>query len=369
MNVTKPVTAAVENVEIPFGKSTCHRYLVDSDALRAGLGHLMASFNICLKVASRNDLKIAPGLPLDLSWPARLRMKIGQIRSRFTSGSRAYDHESSLHDLYQLFLMQARYGNPVDKIWREVRKGNFKLVDLPEPDAGTTDEVRYARIDEIIRSNPGNGVVFRLPGNRLSRCDGDYGATRSIVRKLYFDARKIWPVRPLFEKGKISVAINIRRGDIVTQERFRNRLLPDAYFCGLIDKLCEIFGPERLSVIVFSERGPNGVYVDENCIERDWSNHPCLSARLSVGTHLDEEEWLEAIHGLITADILITSKSGFSHMAAVLNDNVKLAVPMWEPLDCTPHVITVDPDSGSFDEAALMTAWESVSGSSSVTVI
>jgi hypothetical protein len=328
------------------------RFLVDDDNLVAGLGHLMASFNIGLKVALRHNLSFIPQRPGIWSASPLIRIRWA-IHTTLRAGRNAvYDHQGTLDSAYRRFLHLDSQFPPRRSIDEGVRSGRLRLIQLPEPLVTLgSDAERYAEIDQIIAAHPEPGTVFALPPNRLSRCDAHYDATRARLRQLYLRARSLDPVRDLFSHSlPVRVAVNIRRGDIVRDSRYHGRLLPDSYYCHILNSLHRMLAPLPVQVAIFSDADSAGRYLNETGAYVDWKAHPLLNPGIPVTAHLDEHAWLEALDNMISADILITSRSGFSHLAAILSDGLKLACDMWLPFDATPNVVPVEVPSGAFPE-------------------
>ncbi len=326
------------------------RFLVDDDNLVAGLGHLMASFNIGLKVALRHNLAFIPQRPGLWSASPLIRVRWAIHSALRARRNAVYDHQGTLDEAYRRFLHLDSQFPSRRTVDDRVRSGRLRLIHLPEPLVSLeSDAARYAEIDRLIASHPEPGTVFALPPNRLSRCDADYAATRARLRQLYLHARAVDPVRDLFSHSlPVRVAVNIRRGDIVRDPRYHGRLLPDSYYCRIINTLHQLLSPLPLQVVIFSDADSAGRYLNETGAYVDWKAHPLLHPGIPVTAHLDEHAWLEALDNMISADILITSRSGFSHLAAILSDGLKLVCDMWLPFDATPNVVPVEAPSGAF---------------------
>jgi len=125
-----------------------------------------------------------------------------------------------------------------------------------------------------------------------------------------------------------------------------------------------IWAPLDLSIrLVFLTEEGNQGYLNERgaladlCqqIFRNSSTIPStrlsqVSCELRMGT--TPEDALDAFFTLATADIVITSKSGFSHLAAVVSSGVKVMIPFWVVLDGISRIVPVDVqgDKGIFNE-------------------
>jgi hypothetical protein len=120
-----------------------------------------------------------------------------------------------------------------------------------------------------------------------------------------------------FNKNAINIAVHIRRGD-VSKSQYPDRYLPTSYFKPIIDKLLLQF--PGANVCIFTEITP------ENREEFNiFTNIKIISGG----------DVLITFEHLSKADILITSKSSFSYVAALYNGNTVLYTNFWhKPL---PH--------------------------------
>jgi len=252
---------------------------------------------------------------------------------------------------YDNFLMLSKISPKGNEVYKRIASGELAVIDLPITHQNESLDNYYQRVADVVFAHPESSTAFRrLPSS--ARTDGNYSETNTILRERYRKARTQGNIARLFTKGKISVGVNIRRGDIVRESQWHHRLLPDSYYCGILNDVSEILGAENLSIVIFTD-GERGCYVDENGLQQDWSAHPLLQHSLDIRIHLDESRWLEAFHNMVSADILVTAKSGFSHLAAMLSDGVKLVAPMWEPYDGTSDCLFSDLETQKLDKHSL----------------
>lgn len=136
-------------------------------------------------------------------------------------------------------------------------------------------------------------------------------------------------VRPLI------VAVHIRRGDAFVDPI---RITPFSYFVSVLSHISEaVGGRASVQVFIFSEGSP-GDFTDIT------TKYP--HATLVLGS---KNSLISDLDHMIHSDVLVTSKSSFSQLAAVLNPNgVKIVLPYWVPFDGITKVLTSSPD-GSFN--------------------
>jgi hypothetical protein len=118
---------------------------------------------------------------------------------------------------------------------------------------------------------------------------------------------------PKYDKNKMNIAIHIRRGD-VNQSLHPYRYTPMEYFKQIAQHLLTQF-PEA-NICIFSE------VTQENIHEFDAFHN------MNVKLIMDEDVLL-TLEYLIRANILVTSKSSFSYIAGLYNENTVLYTPFW----------------------------------------
>ena len=137
------------------------------------------------------------------------------------------------------------------------------------------------------------------------------------LRKVY-DCGPSRRVKTDYESDRLDVAIHIRRGDIVADQLWR-RFTPNAYYSSVIRQLKTLLEDQPFRVHIFSETKPKPSLLDE-----DFSPFEDLGCCM----HLDEDVF-ETVHHLVTADVLVTSRSSFSYVPGVLSRGVVLYEPFW----------------------------------------
>jgi hypothetical protein len=117
-----------------------------------------------------------------------------------------------------------------------------------------------------------------------------------LLRNSYYASEK--KIIPYFNNNKLNVAIHIRRGDVSPQTN------KDEYFLSII----EIIRKKHPTAIfhIFSE-GNEDLFVKFRSKD--------------IILHLNEDIRM-TFHALVTADVLVTSKSAFSYAAAILSKGI-----------------------------------------------
>lgn len=117
------------------------------------------------------------------------------------------------------------------------------------------------------------------------------------------------------KSGPLRIALHVKRGNVDPSER--DRYTPNAALIDTIRNTRDVL--QSLGIAhrfeIYSMGGPSEFRELEH---------------LSPEFHLNEDA-IETFHGLVAADILLTAKSSFSYVAALLSGGVKLYEPFWHP--------------------------------------
>ena len=115
----------------------------------------------------------------------------------------------------------------------------------------------------------------------------------------------------------INISVHIRRGDALI-DKHSYRLTSNQYILQNLVKLSNLLSKNGYgySINVFSQG--------------DHSEFEYLSMLENVRLFLDEDLFM-TFDSLVASDILITSKSSFSYVAALLSNNIILYEPFWHP--------------------------------------
>jgi hypothetical protein len=212
-----------------------------------------------------------------------------------------------------------------------IQNGEIKVIDLPEfeihiPSNQHEDDEIYQSIDRFIQAHSGDNIAFRIRNNRFG--DYEYASTRDWFSEAYYEARKSAPIALVYDPKKLNIAVHIRRGDLLPGRQFSDlssRMLPDAWYLEVLDTVLSQSN-RPVAIHLFSE-GKNGQYHSEDGSPFSWKGY-FKKTSYEIHEHIDSD-FLSAFHHLIHADILLGSKSGMSHLAAMLSDQCKLMPKMW----------------------------------------
>ncbi|HLP67348.1 MAG TPA: hypothetical protein VK181_07495 [Rhizobium sp.] len=234
---------------------------------------------------------------------------------------------------------------PSDEPW----PSGAKTIDLPDPRPGFHE----CLLNEYHNSDEALIVKITHPHVVL---DADPDAWVAAETVSPFNMLEDWTgQRPL------RIAVHVRRGDIHILEK--NRILPNEYYIGVMRNVQSTFRSLRIPHIIelHSETTSANFTVRTNDfgtynMESDVEFHPEVDAfddfkSIDQLQYRFNDEPLDAFCRIATADVIVTSISCFSYLAAMLNPK---AVTIYHPFFHSPRSnwIVAAPD-GSFCDKQL----------------
>ena len=321
-----------------------NRFLIDYDNPDAGIGHSMGFVNRGIKIAMRNQLQFAYAeeqlrKSSSTEWKWRLKQGLRALRGR---QNETHNIGNDLNRMLNL----AQYLPSRNALEKRIQSGELRLIKLPPfemhiPSNEQNDDVVYQSVDDFIQSHPEPNTVFKLSNNRFG--DYEYAATRNWFRDTYTKAREADSFALQYQPDLINVAVHIRRGDLLPDRQFSDlshRMLPDRWYIEILNRVAaEASRP--LSIHIFSE-GKNGLYQSEQGVHFSWSDFFAGSGN-RVTEHIDTP-FLDTVHHLLHADVLVGSKSGMTHLAGMLGNQIKLVPTMWHSYRGAERLLEI-PDS------------------------
>jgi hypothetical protein len=332
-----------------------NKYLLDYNNPDAGIGHSLGIINRALKIAQRNNLQLTySDSQLAKSHAYSFKWKVSQFL-RIMRGRKAYETHNIGNDLNFLLNLKDRLESR-ELIENKIKRGEIKLVTLPDfnienPSINQNDDLVYKTIDQFIQSYPGSNIAFKISKNFSG--DSEYGTTRDWFLESYYSARKKFPIGLEFDMSKINIAIHIRRGDLLPGRQFSDlstRMLPDSWYKKILDSVLKNTS-EKISIHIFSE-GVNGQYRTENGTPFSWKTE-FSNKGFETHEHIDSN-FLHTFHHLIQASVLIGSKSGMSHLAGMLSNQVKIMPKMWHSYKGTNHILEVSDKEEEIEQEAIV---------------
>lgn len=326
------------------------RFLIDYDNPDAGIGHSMGIINRAVKIAARNHLQFAYSEnQLRKSHATDLRWKIRQGLRKFR-GKKSDESHNIGNDLNVMLNLSSILPNRED-LERRILRGEIKVIDLPEfeihiPSNRHEDNDIYQAVDQFIQSHPENNIAFRIRNNRFG--DYEYANTKNWFGDAYQKARIFQPIPLLYDPHKTNIAIHIRRGDLLPGRQFSDlssRMLPDSWYIKILNTILGA-SPKATAIHIYSE-GRDGKYYSEHGTPFSWKEQ-YKNTPHEVHEHIDSD-FLSTFHHLIHADILVGSKSGMSHLAGMLSENIKIMPTMWHSYRGAEKILELNDSDGASD--------------------
>jgi hypothetical protein len=345
----------------PLKNDTVGRYLLDYDNPDAGIGHSLGHVNNAVKACMRNQLEFAySDKQLIKSRKTDFKWRMWQFM-RTIVGRKTHETHGIGDAICRMFAFE-QFTASRDRVEGLIRKKRLKVVEIPAPDIEIPsnfqdDDVAYAKVDAFIRAHPEDGVAFVLPAKRTG--DFEYAVTREWFKRSYAASRSTRvPAPATSSSGRgIRVALHIRRGDLLPGRQFSDlahRMLPDYWYVQVLESLYKVTRC-HLHIMVLSE-GRDGKYCSELGLDFSWQQ-ALRQIDCDVVEKIDHD-FMESFDQMVEADVLIGSKSGMSHLAGLMNDNIKLVPRMWHSYRGASRVIELE-DALQTDvlEASLSALW------------
>ena len=190
-------------------------------------------------------------------------------------------------------------------------------------------------IDGVITENnvgvtEGGVVVGNLIGNIVEEARETTKKGNSKTNCLYY------------RKDKIDIAVHVRKGDVI-EWNITTRITPNEYFINVIKQLYNVFG-DKARIHIFSEGTiqsdfPELEKIQNTDVDINYfigeHNDKITNCDYNLATLKDKDDTFKdlilnmhlngdartAFSHLVSADILVTCKSCFSYVAAILNEN------------------------------------------------
>ena len=332
------------------------RFLIDYDNPDAGIGHSMGIINRALKIASRNQLEFAYS-------EDQLRKSTHDSRQwslkhilRTLRGKKPDESHNIGDDLNRMLNPKNLLLNR-QEIEARIQAGQLKVISLPKfeihiPSNEQMDDEIYTSIDRFIAAHPEPNTAFKISDNRFG--DYEYQSTRNWYIDAYAKAREQYPIHLGYDRSQFNIAIHIRRGDLLPGRQFSDlssRMLPDAWYLAILTAVGSSTN-RPIAVHIFSE-GKGGQYHSEKGLPCSWKDL-LKGSHYEVTEHIDSN-FLESFHHLLHADILIGSKSGMSHLAGMLGDQIKVMPEMWHSYRGASKLLLVGNTISASDASAIST--------------
>jgi hypothetical protein len=291
------------------------RYITIVPNLYAGIGHQLANWNTALILSRRYQLQFVHH-PLAGKWESFLGFGEGEVK----------------------------YADVIsDK--------SLKCINLPRINANCDRNNCYIRKDDIqgnqiltgiiTTAYPGNNVLFHLTFNQNSY---DQTPTAPMLREKYWKQRQKRPIAYPFDSSQLNIAVHVRRGDVTEMKQkntsnWQTRWLSNHYFVTILKTIHQLLPGTPIHIYIYSQGHPEE-YEEFNQFQ-------------NVTFHLDKDVF-QTFHGMVVADILVTSPSSFSYKAGFISTGLKIArYPWWHHIPQNEEWIRSN-DQGEFDPTPLL---------------
>lgn len=193
------------------------------------------------------------------------------------------------------------------------------------------------KLRDAVLAHPEDNVVFEL---EETRSVSNYEITGPLWRKAMKKAmkNKAWQKKfpgPEFDETKINVVLHLRRGDMVRKPKaavLKKRYTGNQFYISVLASIKKLF-PKGMVVGHFISQGD-----DPKEFEDIQQAFPKDNIFLNSPVFLDFRRMIEA-------DVLVTAKSGFSHLAAALSDKMIVALPFWSSYSYLSSVVYADEEN------------------------
>jgi hypothetical protein len=218
----------------------------------------------------------------------------------------------------------AQYQNIIyDILYAEANNYNYVYTPIQHIEHNYNNDEKYIeQIENIMNikntyTKPDNNVQVDIIDGRMS-----YNFIESDINK-YINNDTMKPIRELFwqnknknffNNGKTNIAVHIRRQNL-HDSRISGTDTPDEYYKTIINSIREIYNNTNLLFHIYSQGNPKNFESFKN---------------EDVVLHLDEN-LTDTFTGMVSADVLVTSKSSLSYVAALLNENQVFYLEFWHP--------------------------------------
>eukprot|EP00668_Euglena_longa_P001451 GGOE01001720.1.p1 GENE.GGOE01001720.1~~GGOE01001720.1.p1 ORF type:complete len:384 (-),score=92.38 GGOE01001720.1:233-1384(-) len=225
---------------------------------------------------------------------------------------------------------------------------------LPQQVAGLRRELPPAKsLPEFLRHVETAGlhpdVVYIVPDFTVE----DHCPSAPIWRQQYFTAAGSGgPATRFYPAGCWRVALHVRGADA---RKHRERAVSISYFQHVLQQVAGLTQGHQLCVHLFTDDGS-----PDHAL-------PLQKAFPTLQVHLKgDANAVETFHHLVMADILLISKSGFSHLAGMISHGIKFAIPFWHSTNCDRWWIRAS-EAGHFNVTHFNLLWKEMVSSKGAT--
>lgn len=283
----------------------------------AGLGHTMAEYNFGVSMALKyNLIKVHPPVVC------------------------AHGNQLPCSDFFGLGLGELY---SLGQVKQAIEDRHLKEIIVE----GTPDD---KRLQDALKRFPETNLVFTFTKAKSS---SNYKSSRgwwlgqmSLARQTSVWERNVSTAK--YDPTCINVALHLRRGDIVRKPKqsvLKKRFTNNEFYINTFKTIRSLFPNNKVVGYFFSQGEPKEF--------EDIAKELPEAHIFFRGTPLGD------FRGLMESDILVTAKSGYSHLAAVMSEGVMVvALPFWSSYDYLPDVVMANEKSNQgLNPEEFVTVW------------
>jgi hypothetical protein len=220
----------------------------------------------------------------------------------------------------------------------DLLNNGYKTRKLPLFTSDNTKEVDLTI--SIIKSYLGKKMIFVAEQDQFY--PEQIGVIEEIKKKFYTSTARMKD-KLSYSDQFFNIAIHIRRGDIQKGQESKNpnltmRWLNNRYYEKILNKI----------LVTLKQTKPIAIYIFSEGTDKEFKGYQNMQLCLGMPE-------MDSFLHLVSADLLITSKSSFSYKPALLSNGIKICPRnFWHSYPRSNEWILVD-DDGTFDSRALKT--------------
>ncbi|KAL1500270.1 hypothetical protein AB1Y20_012937 [Prymnesium parvum] len=203
----------------------------------------------------------------------------------------------------------------------------FSRIELPQDNTFSRqriviNQLNLTRTNPLLRQTPAPFVYYSSTYFPLEQLGGNAGLDSFFSADFLSRLRGAASCRLVSRvthfrtgKGRLVVAMHVRRGDVINFGMTKKRFTPDAYYLRLADTIKKQAPSAQFHVYSHTERAYRAASFD-------------IFTQKGFLVHLDDDP-LDVLAHLAQADVFVMAKSAFSSVAAFLNHRCVIYEPFW----------------------------------------
>lgn len=198
---------------------------------------------------------------------------------------------------------------------------DINILRVPIADGYTEGRDTFAPVKKFIDSVRSDRNLLFILADAQNTYDH---VTDSSQFKELFQRHGDWKDLPRHRvEGQLNVAVHLRRGDVAKMKQqqsynWEQRYVSEKWFLAVMNAVSKAAAPWQTCFHIYSQGSP--------------ADFPLVRKVPDVNFHLNVNEE-ETLLNMALADVLVMSPSGFSYLAAILSDGLRIAsFPWWHEI-------------------------------------